>query len=72
MWAPQPGFDVAALQQQMRGLPWKIETFQRRHGDINRVMAQVESIQRHFRAGDGELEKAFEEHLALNPMLKSP
>jgi hypothetical protein len=64
------GFNIAALQQQMRALPRKIETFQQRHGDISRVKARVESIQRHFRAG--ELEKAFEEHSALNPMLESP
>ncbi len=64
------GFDVAALQQQMRALPQKIETFQQRHGEISRVKARVESIQRHIR--DGELEKAFEELQALNPVLESP
>ena len=64
------GFDVAALQQQMRALPQKIETFQQRHGEISRVKARVESIQRHIR--DGELEKALEELQALNPVLESP
>jgi hypothetical protein len=63
-------FDVAALQQQMRALPQKIETFQQRHGEMTRIKARVESIQRHI--GAGELEKAFEELQALNPILESP
>jgi len=64
------GFDVAALQQKMRALPQKIETFQQRGGNISRVKARVESIQRHI--GSGELEKAFEEVQALDPILESP
>ena len=64
------GFDVTALQQQMRALPQKIETFQKRNGDISRVKARVESIQRHI--GAGELEEAYEELQALDPILQSP
>ena len=64
------GFDVAILQQKMRALPQKIETFQQRGGNIGRVKGRVESIQR--RIGAGELEKAFEEVQALEPILDSP
>ncbi len=64
------GFDVAPLQQQMRALPAKIETFQQRGGDMSRLKSRVESIQR--RIGAGEFEKAFEELQALNPILDSP
>jgi hypothetical protein len=63
------GFDVAALQQQMRALPQKIETFHRHGGDMSGVKTRVESIQKHIEAG--ELEKAFEEVQALNPILES-
>ena len=64
------GFDVTALQQKMRALPQKIETFQKNGGDIRRVKARVESIQRHIQ--DGELEKAYEERQALDPILEPP
>ena len=63
------GFDVGALQQQMRALPHKIEIFHQRGGDISPVKERVESIQRHI--GAGELEKAFEELQALYPILGS-
>ncbi len=68
--AASKGFDVAALQQQMRALPQKIETFQQHHGEMTRIKARVESIQMHIDAG--ELEKAFEELQALKPILESP
>jgi hypothetical protein len=61
------GFDVAALQQKMRALPGKLDSYQRRGGNMNQVKARVESIQK--RIGAGELEKAFEEVQALDPIL---
>jgi hypothetical protein len=64
------GFSVAALQEQMRALPQKIESFRRQGGDIGRVQLRVESIQR--RIGAGELQKAFDELQALEPILASP
>lgn len=64
------GFDVAALEQQMRALPHRIEIFQQRRGDISLVKSRVESIQRHLAAG--ALEKAFEELQALDRILESP
>lgn len=64
------GFDVAVLQQQMRALPQKIETFHQRHSDMREVKQRVESIQRLI--GAGELKKAFDELQLLNPVLESP
>jgi len=64
------GFDTAALQQQMRALSQKIDTYHQRGGDMSRVKARVESIQSHI--GAGELEKAFEELQTLDPILQSP
>jgi hypothetical protein len=65
------GFDVvAALQQKMRALPQKIVSFQRRNGDINRIKARLESIQKHIAAG--ELVNAFNEIQDLEPILESP
>jgi hypothetical protein len=65
------GFDaVAALQQKMRVLPQKIASFQQRNGDMNRIKARVESIQKHIAAG--ELVNAFDELQGLEPILESP
>jgi len=65
------GFDlVAALQQRMQMLPQKIASFQQRNGDINRIKARLESIQKHIAAG--ELVKAFDEIQDLEPILESP
>ena len=65
------GFDVvAALQQKMRVLPQKIASFQQRNGDINRIKARLESIQKHIAAG--ELVNAFDEIRDLEPILESP
>jgi hypothetical protein len=65
------GFDVvAALQQKMRALPQKVTNFQQRHGDINRIKARLESIQKHIAAG--ELVNAFDEIRDLEPILESP
>lgn len=64
-------FDVAAaLQQKMRTLPEKIASFQQRNGDMNRIKARVESIQKHIAAG--ELVNAFDEFKGLEPILDSP
>jgi hypothetical protein len=60
------GFNVAALQEKMRALPGKLDSFQRRGGNMNLVKARVESIQK--RIGAGELEKAYEEVQALDPI----
>jgi len=68
--AAKAGFDVAVLQQEVRALPQKIAAYQQRNGDMNRIKARVESIQRRLDAG--ELEKAFEEVQALEPILDSP
>ena len=67
---PPGGFDIAALQQLMRALPAKIDTFQQHGGDMSRLKPRVESIQRHIAAG--ELDKAYEERQALDPILDSP
>jgi hypothetical protein len=64
-----PGVDVALLQQKMRALPQKLQTYQQRGGDMNQVKGQVESIQGHIRAG--ELARALEELQALDPILES-
>ena len=65
------GFDVvAALQQKMQVLPQKIASFQQRNGDINRIKARLESIQKHIAAG--ELVNAFDEIQDLEPILRSP
>jgi len=65
------GFDVAAaLREKMQMLPQKIAGFQQHNGDINRIKARVESIQKHIAAG--ELAKAFEEIQDLEPILESP
>jgi hypothetical protein len=61
---------VAALQQKMRALPQQIATFQQKNGDMSRIKARVESIQKHIDAG--ELGKAFEEVQALEPILDAP
>jgi hypothetical protein len=68
--AAKGGFDVAVLQQKVRALPQKIAAYQQSNGDMNRIKARVESIQRRLDAG--ELEKAFEEVQALEPILDSP
>jgi hypothetical protein len=65
------GFNlVAALQQRMQVLPQKIADFQQRNGDINRIKARLESIQKHIIAG--ELVNAFDEIQDLEPILESP
>jgi hypothetical protein len=65
------GFDLAAvLQQRMQKLPQKIASFQQRNGDINRIKARLESIQKHIAAG--ELANAFDELQELEPVLESP
>ena len=65
------GFDVvAALRERMRVLPQEIASFQQRNGDINRIKARLESIQKHIAAG--ELVNAFDELHDLEPILKSP
>ncbi len=64
------GFDVGALQQKMRALPARIDGFQRRGGNMALVKPRVESIQK--RIGAGELEKAFAEVQALEPILDGP
>ena len=51
-------------------LPQKIASFQQRNGDINRIKARVESIQKHIAAG--ELANAFDEIQDLEPILESP
>jgi uncharacterized protein involved in exopolysaccharide biosynthesis len=68
--AAKGGFDVAVLQQKVRALPQKIAAYQQNNGDMNRIKARVESIQRRLDVGD--LEKAFEEVQALEPILDSP
>ena len=65
------GFDVvAALRERMRVLPQEIASFQQRNGDINRIKARLESIQKHIAAG--ELVNAFDELHDLEPILESP
>lgn len=65
------GFDVvAAIQEKVRVLPQKIASFQQRNGDINRITARLESIQKHIAAG--ELVNALEEIRDLEPILESP
>jgi uncharacterized protein involved in exopolysaccharide biosynthesis len=65
------GFDVvAALREKMQTLPQQIAAFQQHNGDINRIKAQVESIQKHIAAG--EPAKAFDEIQELEPILESP
>jgi hypothetical protein len=64
------GFDVTALQQQMRALPQRIDAYQQRGGDMNRLKARVENIQKLI--AENELEKAFAELQALAPILNSP
>ena len=65
------GFDVvAALREKMQTLPQQIAAFQQHNGDINRIKARVESIQKHIAAG--EPAKAFDEIQELEPILESP
>ena len=64
------GFDIGVLQQQLHALPQLIDAFQQHGGDIARVRPRVESIQQHV--GSGELERAYAELQALEPILKSP
>jgi hypothetical protein len=65
------GYDVvAALREKMQTLPQQISAFQRHNGDINRIKARVESIQKHIAAG--EPAKAFDEIQELEPILESP
>jgi hypothetical protein len=65
------GFDVvAALREKMQTLPQQIAAFQQHNGDINRIKARVESIQKHIAAD--EPAKAFDEIQELEPILKSP
>jgi len=65
------GFDVvAALREKMQTLPQQIAAFQQHNGDINRIKARVESIQKHITAG--EPAKAFDEIQELEPILQSP
>jgi len=65
------GFDVvAAIQEKVRVLPQKIASFQQRNGDINRIKARLENIQKHIAAG--ELVNALDEIRDLEPILESP
>lgn len=64
------GFSVAALQDKMRALPGKLEAYERRGGNMKQIKVRVESIQK--RIGAGELERAFEEVQALDPILAGP
>ena len=68
--AAKTGFDVAALQRDVRALPQEIAAYQQRNGDMNRIKARVDSIQKHIDAG--ELAQAYEEIQALKPILASP
>jgi hypothetical protein len=64
-------FDVVvALRDRMQALPQKIASFQQRNGNMNRIKARVESIQKHIAAG--EPVNAFDELQALEPILASP
>lgn len=68
--ASKTGFDIASLQREVRELTQKIAAFHEHNGDMDRIKTRVESIQKHLDAG--ELEKAFEEVQALEPILNSP
>jgi hypothetical protein len=61
---------LAALQHKMRTLPQKVASFQQRNGDMNRIKARLESIQKHI--GAGELANAFNEIKDLEPILEVP
>ena len=59
-----------ALRERMRALPQKIANFQQHKGDMNRIRARLDGIQKHIAAG--ELVKAFDELQDLEPTLASP
>ncbi len=67
--AAKAGFDMSALQRDVRALPQMIAVYQERNGDMNRIRDKVASIQKHIDAG--ELETAYEEVQALKPILAS-
>ncbi len=67
--AAKTGFDISALQRDVRALPQMIAAYQERNGDMNRIRDKVASIQKHIDAG--ELETAYEEVQALKPILAS-
>ncbi len=67
--AAKAGFDMSALQRDVRALPQMIAVYQERNGDMSRIRDKVASIQKHIDAG--ELETAYEEVQALKPILAS-
>ncbi len=60
---------LALLQERMRALPQRIDLYQRRGGNMSRIQSRVADVQKHI--AKGELEKAFTELLALDPILDS-